>query len=83
MPETVEPHIEQHKPAAAVTKFQKCVKFRVHFPEQVTVLNCHGMGLQLVGANGFNPPLVQNDGNVLLGAWNLQAQGIRQAEQTL
>ena len=83
LPESVEANIEQAQPPLALTKFQKCVKFRVHFSKQVAVLYSHGVGLQVVGANGFNPPLIEYHRNVLLGTGNLQAQRIRKTQQAV
>jgi hypothetical protein len=41
------------------------------------------MCLQLIRTDGFNSALVQNNGDVLLGTGNLQAQGVRNSQQTL
>ena len=79
----IEANIEQGQPPLTITKFQKCVKFGVHFSKQVTMLYRFGVGLQLIGADGFNPTLIQYHRNVLLGTRNLQAQGIRNPQQPM
>lgn len=83
LPKAIKADVEEGQSPLTVTKFQKCVKFGVHFSKQVTVLYRFGMGLQLIGADGFNPTLVQYHRNVLLGTGNLQAQGIRKTQKTM
>jgi hypothetical protein len=79
----IEANIEKGESPLALSEFQKCVKFGVHFTKQVAVLQGFGVGLQLICADGFNSALVQNNGDVLLGTGNLQAQGVRNPQQTL
>jgi len=79
----IEANIEKGESPLALSEFQKCIKFGVHFTKQVAVLQGFGVGLQLIRTDGFNSALVQNNGDVLLGTGNLQAQGVRNSQQTL
>jgi hypothetical protein len=83
LPKPIETNIEKSESPLALSEFQKCVKFGVHFAKQVTVLHGFGVGLQLIRTDGFDPAFVQNDRNVLLGTRNLQAQRVRNPQQTL
>jgi hypothetical protein len=83
LPKPIESDVEQDHAFGLALKFQKCIKFRVHFPKQVSVLHCHRMGLDDVCTNGFNASLVQHNADVLFWTGNVQAHGVRNAKQTL